>query len=338
MQQEDVDAIVNTVNCVGIMGKGIALQFKKKWPENFKAYELACKLGEVRLGKMFIYDSGGLVKPNYIINFPTKKHWRGKSELNAIKDGLKDLVQQIKNLGIQSIAIPPVGCGLGGLNWQEVKPLIESAFAELPNIDARIFEPGTVLDPKQMTVRTVRPKMTSGRAAILKIIEIYREMEYGLSKIEIQKLAYFLQLSGENLKLNFVKQQYGPYSEELKHALNNMEGHYIRGVGDGVMPADIEPMENALDEAESFIAQQENCELTQRVARVSKLIDGFQTPYGMELLATVHWVAMNEEDVTSVEDALSKIHAWNDRKKAMMQPTHVGVAWNRLQAEGWLAH
>ena len=179
--EHDVDAIVNTVNCVGVMGKGIALQFKNKWPENFKAYAAACKANEVRLGRMFIYDSGGLVKPNYIINCPTKQHWRGNSELKSIRDGPVDLIARIKELGIRSIAIPPLGCGNGGLKWAEVRPLIERAFVDLPHVEVRLFEPGSALDPKTMVVRTERPAMTAGRAAILQVIEIYREMEYGLS-------------------------------------------------------------------------------------------------------------------------------------------------------------
>ena len=115
LKQDDVDAIVNTVNCVGVMGKGIALQFKNKWPDNFAEYAAACKAGQVRPGRMFIHDSGGLVKPNYIINFPTKDHWRGASRMAFIRDGLIDLVTQVRRLGIRSIAIPPLGCGNGGL-------------------------------------------------------------------------------------------------------------------------------------------------------------------------------------------------------------------------------
>src|SRR5256885_607950 len=106
LRQDDVDAIVNTVNCVGVMGKGIALQFRNKWPENNQAYEVACKNHQIRLGKMFVFDSGGLVKPHYIINFPTKNHWRAKSSLASIKEGLVDLIAQVRRLKIKSIAIP----------------------------------------------------------------------------------------------------------------------------------------------------------------------------------------------------------------------------------------
>ena len=336
LKQDDVDAIVNTVNCVGVMGKGIALQFKNKWPSNFNAYETACKAKRVRPGSMFIFDSGGLVKPNYIVNFPTKDHWRGKSQIEFIQDGLADLVAQIKSLGIKSIAIPPLGCGNGGLDWSEVRPLIEQAFANLPDVQVRLFEPAGAPSPKSMEVRTARPKMTAGRAAILQVLDTYRALEYGLSRIEVQKLAYFLQEAGENLKLSFVKNQYGPYSDELRHALNRMEGHFIRGLGDGVVEAEIEPMTDALVEAQAFIATNGYAGLSQHVTRVANLIEGFQTPYGMELLATVHWVATREPNIRTPEQALSAVCAWNERKAKVMQPTHVRAAWDRLVEQRWL--
>src|SRR5579884_1817745 len=122
---QNVDAVVNTVNTVGVMGKGVALQFKRRWPENFRAYERASKQGDVQIGKMFIYDAGRLLTPRYIINFPTKVHWRSPSKLEYIREGLEDLVSQIRRLNIESIAMPPLGCGNGGLDWEDVRPLIE---------------------------------------------------------------------------------------------------------------------------------------------------------------------------------------------------------------------
>jgi O-acetyl-ADP-ribose deacetylase (regulator of RNase III) len=336
LRQDDVDAIVNTVNCVGVMGKGIALQFKNKWPENFRAYAIACKKKQVRAGRMFVFDSGSLIKPNYIINFPTKEHWREKSRIEFIRDGLVDLVAQIKRLRIQSIAIPPLGCGNGGLDWSEVRPLIEHAFADLPEVEVRLFAPSGAPDPKGMEVRTQRPRMTPGRAAILKVLDTYRALEYGLSRIEVQKLAYFLQEAGESLNLKFVKHQYGPYSEELRHALNRMNGHFIRGLGDGVVEAEIEPVENALEEADQFLAESGHAVLAQHIERVARLIDGFQSPYGMELLATVHWVAVNQKDVRTFEQVVDAVHGWNERKAKIMQPTHVRAAWDRLVEQGWL--
>jgi O-acetyl-ADP-ribose deacetylase (regulator of RNase III) len=337
LKQDDVDAIVNTVNCVGVMGKGIALQFKNKWPENFDRYKAACNAGEVRPGKMFVFDAGAYAQPHYIINFPTKDHWRGNSQMSFVEDGLCDLVAQIQRLGIKSIAVPPLGCGNGGLNWADVKLLIVAAFGSLPEVDVRLFEPGAAPNAKAMEVRTARPKMTAGRAAILKAIDTYRDLNYGLSKIEVQKLGYFLQASGQDLKLHFEKHTYGPYSEELRHALNRMEGHFIVGLGDGVVDSEIEPTVDALAEADAFIASAGEVGLNTRLARLQALIDGFQSPYGMELLATVHWVVHHDADANSPEGALEAIRSWNSRKKKLMQPSHVNAAWQRLAAEGWLA-
>lgn len=335
LKQDDVDAIVNTVNCVGVMGKGIALQFRNKWPENFLAYAEACKAKQVRPGRMFVFDSGALVKPNFIINFPTKDHWRGKSRIEFIRDGLVDLVAQIRRLGIRSIAIPPLGCGNGGLEWTEVRPLIESAFAGLPELEVRLFPPDGALDPKSMEVRTERPRMTPGRAAVLTVLDTYRALGYGLSKIEVQKLAYFLQEAGEALNLPFEKHAYGPYSDTLRHVLNRMEGHFIRGLGDGVSEAEIEPVPEAMAEAEAFVDANGHEALAERVRHVGDLIEGFQSPYGMELLATVHWVAKYEGAATQ-EQALAAVRGWNARKKALMAPEHVAAAWNRLEQSGWL--
>ena len=231
LKQHDVDAIVNTVNCVGVMGKGIALQFRNRWPENYEAYRRACKAGEMRPGRMFVFDAGAYAQPHYIINFPTKDDWRGKSRLSYIRDGLIDLVAQVRRLGIRSIAVPPLGCGNGGLAWDDVRPMIERAFDEFADVEVRLFAPGAPPSAKGMEVRTQRPAMTRGRAAVLKLLDTYRHLNYGLSKIEVQKLAYFLQEAGEDLKLRFVKHQYGPYSDGLRHALNRMEGHFIHGVG-----------------------------------------------------------------------------------------------------------
>lgn len=336
LKQTDVDAIVNTVNCVGVMGKGIALQFRNKWPENARAYEAACKAGDVRPGKMFVFDTGGLVKPHFIVNFPTKNHWRGKSHIEFIQQGLVDLVNQVRRLRIRSIAIPPLGCGNGGLAWREVRPLIEEAFAHELNVDVRLFEPAGAPDAKSMEVRTKRPGMTRGRAAILKLLNTYQDLNHGLSRLEVQKLAYFLQVAGEDLKLEFEKNEFGPYSDTLRHVLNAMEGHFIRGVGDGVVESEIEPDVDALSEADSFLHSIHDRELNEHVQRVAALIDGFQSPYGMELLATVHWVATREHS-QGPEDAAKAIANWSYRKRRLMQPTHVAAAWERLADDGWLS-
>lgn len=145
----DTEALVNTVNCVGVMGKGIALQFKKAFPENFKAYEAACRREEVRPGRMFVFETGQMFNPRYIINFPTKRHWRGKSRYEDIESGLKALVREVRQQKIRSIAVPPLGSGLGGLQWSRVKGMITAAFADMPDVRVKLYEPKSSPEAKE---------------------------------------------------------------------------------------------------------------------------------------------------------------------------------------------
>ena len=137
----DVEALVNTVNCVGIMGRGMALQFRKAFPENYAVYKAACDKKQVRPGKMLVFELSRTENPRFIVNFPTKRHWRSDSKMEDIESGLRALVTEIKNRAIKSIAIPPLGCGLGGLDWEEVRPLIERAFDELSEVRTLLYEP-----------------------------------------------------------------------------------------------------------------------------------------------------------------------------------------------------
>ncbi len=330
------EAITNTVNCVGVMGKGIALQFKQRWPRNFKAYADACKHKAIKPGRVFIYDMGQWEEPRYIINFPTKVHWRGDSKIEYIESGLRDLIAQAERLGIKSIALPPLGCGNGGLEWREVKRVILDAFKDHPDIQVNLFEPKGAPRPEDMIIQTEKPRMTPGRAAIITIISIYREMEYALSQLEAQKLAYFLEEAGEDLKLAFVQHNYGPYSDKLRHVLKAIDSHYIAGVGDFSGDSEITILPGALDQANEFIESNKAHELHERVQRVARLINGFETPYGMELLATVHWVAVHNPKAANAADGVKGVHKWNDRKRAVFSEEHIKIAWQRLDSEGWL--
>lgn len=331
----DVDALVNTVNTEGVMGKGLALQFKKAFPENFASYERACKAGEVKTGQMHVVQR--LASPRFIINFPTKARWRQPSKLEYVRDGLRDLLAQVKRLKIESIAVPPLGCGNGGLEWSAVRPLIVEAFSAVPEVRVVLFEPADAPAADQIIDRRKKPAMTSARAAVLALMGRYLETdyEYRLSLVEVQKLAYFLQLAGEDLRLEYRAHHYGPYADNLRKALRNIEGHYTRGVGDGKNSPEtpLELLPGAVEEARTFLAQKP--ETMARLDRVAALIEGFETPFGMELLGTVHWVMQHGADPSDVDDVLARVQAWSERKRSQMKDGHVRAAWSRLHEQGW---
>jgi O-acetyl-ADP-ribose deacetylase (regulator of RNase III) len=332
----DAEALVNTVNCIGYMGKGIALQFKQAFPESFTDYQKACRAREVQPGRMHIHATGSMVNPRYIINFPTKRHWRGKSRMEDIDQGLQALVSEIKRLGIQSIAVPPLGCGNGGLDWSLVGPKIEAAFAELPDVRVLLYAPKGAPDAQSMPVRTKRPHMTPARALFIKLMDTYSAQHYRRTLLEVQKLAYFLQEGGEPLRLRFEKGLYGPYAHALNKVLERIEGHYTRGLGDTQKPdTELELLPGAVAEADAFLA--DHPDSLERLEHVSNLIAGFETPYGMELLASVHWVAVHEDpSARSEQDAERAVRDWNARKRRIFQTSHLQVAWRRLESSGWL--
>lgn len=332
----DVEALVNTVNCVGIMGRGIALQFRKAFPDNYKVYRAACEKKQVQPGKMLIHDLGKFLYPRYIINFPTKRHWRGKSRLEDIESGLAALVKEVRKLKIKSIAIPPLGAGLGGLRWEDVRRRIEDAFRDMPEIEVLLFEPAGAPAPEKMAKEQKAPRMTPGRAALLGLMKRYLSavMDPTITLLEIHKLMYFMQEAGEPLRLRYNKGTYGPYAENLRHVLSQIDGYFISGYGDTEDKPEkaIELNPEAVGQADSYLANHH--ETLQRFKRVYELIAGFETPFGMELLATVHWVA-SREAATSQQEALLKSRAWHPRK-SMFSEQHVAVAWEVLNTKKWL--
>ncbi len=332
----DAEALVNTVNCVGVMGRGIALQFRKDFPENYKAYKAVCDRHELHPGTMHVFDLRQLQHPRYIINFPTKRHWKGKSRLEDIQSGLVSLVEEVNRRNIKSIAIPPLGCGLGGLDWSEVWPLIESAFRLLPDVNVVVYEPAGAPEVASMAKLKTSPSMTAGRAALLGLMQRYLAavMDPYVTLLEIHKLMYFMQEAGELLKLRFIKGPYGPYSENLRHVLSLIEGHFIIGFGDAEDAPDkqIELIDSASEQSAMFLREHDST--LEKFNRVANLIKGFETSYGMELLATVHWVA-SKESVCNADEAVSSVHNWNARKQ-MFREQHIRCAWDNLQREGWI--
>jgi len=334
--QADAEALVNTVNCVGVMGRGIALQFKKRFPENFKHYKAVCDNKELQPGKMLIYDLNRLYNPRYVINFPTKRHWKGKSRMADIKAGLQTLVEEVCKRDIHSIAIPPLGCGLGGLRWADVRAKIEEAFQDQTDVQVLLYEPKGAPSAEKMVHSKKVPNLTVGRAALLVLMRRYLAavMDPFVTLLEIHKLMYFMQEAGEGLKLQYTKALYGPYAQNLRHVLSLMEGHFISGYGEAEdnPEREINLLPEILPQAEAFL--EDHPSTRKHFQRVVDLISGFETPFGMELLSTVHWVA-NREGAKTADQAVSKTYSWNDRKR-MFQEKHIRLAWDILERKGWL--
>ena len=340
------EALVNTVNTVGVMGKGIALMFKERFANNMREYEQACKEQRVLTGKMFITETGELMGPRWIVNFPTKQHWRAKSKMEWITSGLEDLRHFIIQNQVRSIAIPPLGAGNGGLNWDEVKPKIEAALANLQDVEVLVFEP--TQQYQNVAKKSGVEKLTPARALIAELVRRYWVMGMECSLLEIQKLAWFLQRVIESegleneLKLSFQANNYGPYANNLDHLLNALDGSYLQA--DKRIP-DSSPFDVIWfnDDKKDFVDAYLNAEAktySSALAKTAELIDGFESPYGMELLATVDWLLANENCKPTLESIRQGIQnwpagkKWADRKEQLFKVEHIEFALNRLVTIG----
>ncbi len=300
----DVDALVNTVNTEGVMGKGVALQFRRAYTSNYEAYRAACARGEVEIGRMFVYDTGRLHRPRWIINFPTKRHWRSKSRIEDIEAGLVDLRDVLTRLDLGDLPIRVV-----------------------------VYPPQAPPAPEEMPDARRRPKLTAARAAVLGLLARFTTPEEGATPLAVQKLVYFLQVAGEPLQLNFARGKYGPYADATRHVVQALEGHYLVGYGDGTGDRTIRLLPQASEEASNRL--RDHHETLERFERVAELIDGFESPYGLELLATTHWAAVHE-GAGHVDEAIATVRSWSARKERLFTPEHITVAWERLAETGWL--
>jgi O-acetyl-ADP-ribose deacetylase (regulator of RNase III) len=330
--EANVEALVNTVNCEGVMGRGIALQFKQAYPKNFVEYHRACKSGEVKLGQVQVLSTGSLQFPRLIINFPTKGHWRSRSKIEDIDKALDDLVRVIDELDIKSIAIPPLGCGNGGLSWGLVRPMIEKKLGLLTDVEILLYEPSGAPKADHVPVETKSLNLTHGKAVLLTLMEAYRRIDFDtdVNSQVIQKLCYFLQVCGEPLKLHYENGHFGPYADNLKYVLRQLEGHYIRGYGEGATPLTlITILPGALEQAEAVSKSQPDS--VERIYKVMQLVEGFHTPYLLELLSTVHWVVIEEPAVSKSPEAVkAAVAQWSMRKKELFTLSDIKLALERL--------
>jgi O-acetyl-ADP-ribose deacetylase (regulator of RNase III) len=335
----DVEVLVNTVNTVGVMGRGVALQFKSLFPANYSEYAKVCRQGMLHPGDVLVHRVPKPGLPRFIFNVATKKHWRGASRIEYVAKGLIGIISNLRETGARSIALPPLGCGLGGLEWVEVLPLIERAFSEVPEVQALVYEPADGQNLRNSKRKPPRPNLTKNRAALLALMQRYLDTgyDYALTLLEVQKLAYLMQEAGHALKLNFRAHFYGPYADNLQNVLNTINGHFIEGVADGSnSPSrEVTLLPDAVKEASELLASDPSAQA--RLERVASLINGFDTPFGMELLTTVHWVAMHgPTPAQSPAAAYAAVRAWNERKATIVKLGHVEAAWLRLSEQGWL--
>ena len=340
------EALVNTVNEIGVMGKGVALMFRESFPESAKAYQAAAKAGAVRVGRIFVTEGDSLIEPKYILHFPTKRHWRHPSRIEWIRDGLHNLVQVIRERRIQSVALPPLGCGNGGLDWEIVRREIEAALDAVPDIDVLLYEP---TEAYQNTAKGAGVEgLTVPRALMAELIRRYEVLGLGCTNLEVQKLAWFvtrwidLCRIENTLRLEFVANRYGPYADRLRHLLNEMDGSYLhceRRLSDAAPTDLIRFDDDRRAEVETYLANSWAAQYRLPLDKTSDLIDGFESPLGMELLATVDWLMVNagcDATVQSLRDGLAKwpTRAAARRKKRLFSDKMIETAAERLIARG----
>jgi O-acetyl-ADP-ribose deacetylase (regulator of RNase III) len=343
-------AVVNTVNTVGVMGKGIALMFKEAFPDNFRIYEEAAKRKQVRIGQMLVTENRTLEGPRWLINFPTKKHWRQPSKLEWIVEGLRDLRRVVEEKGIQSIALPPLGCGNGGLDWTDVRPEIERALGQLPDVDVWVFEPTARY--QNVAKRTGVMKLTPARVLVAEIIRRYWVLGIDCTYLEVQKLCWFLERTinelcfEDPLDLRFVADKYGPYSDRLRHLLNGLDGSYLhcdKRLSDAGPSDTIWFDEERRPFVDLYLRQENARHLTKVLDRTAERIDGFESPLGMELLATVDWLIEREHcgrNLASIREGLRRWPAEPaaaERKQKLFNDRLIALALAKLDSDFQLA-
>ena len=315
--ESSAEALVNTVNTVGVMGKGIALQFKNQFPNNYKIYKEACKNKTLTIGQLLITEEESLLGgKKTIINFPTKTHWRMPSEYEYIDAGLASLANEIRARKIQSVAIPPLGSGNGGLDWNRVRKMIENA---LQGLDCKIYiyEPNAAI---KKVLKSERAKLTPARAMMLSVLyDLVRSGEF-VSEFSAEKIAYFLQRFGakDEFKLDFEPNFYGPYSGKVRHVLYHLNGSYIMGYSS----KDKKPFEelslvmDAEGEVNAFLNQTENLHFKQIVEKTKAFLNGYYSPFGLELLSTIDFIK-TEKKKEGPEEIRKELESWSDRKKTL---------------------
>jgi O-acetyl-ADP-ribose deacetylase (regulator of RNase III) len=322
--EADVEAYVNTVNTVGVMGKGIALQFKNKFPHNYQMYLEACKLSTIDIGKLLVVTENFIDGRKIIINFPTKKEWFRKSQYAYIEEGLKDLVKIVDRFQIKSLALPPLGCGNGGLTWSKVKILIEKYLQNIPDTNIYIYEPS-------IETAIMSKELTPGRAMLMYALFEYEKMGEEVSLFVANKLAYFLQRSGVNLNVQFTANTYGPHAKDIKRVIRKLNGTFLTLDNDkNIEPFDpIHLNRDAKEAVDQYVSESLTDSERKKLFNMLSVIKGFESAFAMEILSSVDFLRV-QYTLNTPEEVLVKMHDWNDRKKESIKDKHVVIAVSQL--------
>jgi O-acetyl-ADP-ribose deacetylase (regulator of RNase III) len=341
--EADVEAVVNTVNTVGVMGKGIALMFKERFPENYEEYRKACKAGTVKTGELFITRSPELDGPQWVVNFPTKEDWRNPTRMEWVEEGLLKLREFVERRKVRSIALPPLGCGNGGLSWPDVRPRIEAALGDLEGVRVVIYEPTAKY--QNVAKKKGVEKLTPARALIAELIRRYWVLGIECTLLEIQKLAWFLERSiarlglDDPMDLRFQADRYGPYAQRLTHLLDSLDGSYLhcdKRLSDAGPMDTIWFEESKRQTVDLYLRSTEAKHFLPALDATEKLIDGFQSPLGLELLATVDWLITRGGAEASIQGIRLSLDQWPagvqaaERKQRLFDDRMIGIALKRI--------
>lgn len=295
-------ALVNTVNCEGYMGKGIAYQFKLKFPKNNDVYVDACRKGEFRPGDILVHSESDKI----IVNFPTKDTWRRKSEYDYITSGLKRLVEVIKEQDIKSISIPPLGCGNGGLDWERVKQLLVEYMTPISDdCEVTIYEPFQGSGNFRKQKPKSAPKINTSHLMLMMLkLKLKR-----FNKLRIQKAAYLINVFSGQDYFKFSKNHFGPHAysvDILSRDIKEFQSHHNITTGEA-LERSLQTLvsEKTLTKLDNFIPFLE---------KSADVVNSFDDDRQLELFSTVIYLLQNHREL-SVEQLIDEVHEWNEHKK-----------------------
>ncbi|WP_263786650.1 type II toxin-antitoxin system antitoxin DNA ADP-ribosyl glycohydrolase DarG [Salinibacter grassmerensis] len=337
--EADAAALVNPVHCAGLMKRGLCRQFKTRFPDNVEQYKAACDAGALTPGDVLVHDRGGLFgdvqHPRYVLNVATKDHWRDASSATHIKSGMAALVDEVAAHDIASIAVPALGCGGGGLDWPTVRPLLTAPLKSLVGVRALVYAPRSA-DARSGSDADDRPAMTRGRALLLSVLDAYAKPGDTVSPHAAHNLAFLLQEAGEDLHLTFEPGRYGLRAAGLTAVLRRIEEDFIAGYDPSHQDSPFRLRQAAVGVAKDALSDYPGA--NDRLGRVRTLIEDYDAPDGLELLATVGWITRHDAQARRRPEAVVRaMQDWSRRKAERFTPEQITAAWQRLRQHEWFS-